>query len=187
LVKISGLGFPLVGFPNQPEFNNLLATEALHSPQIMQTLCLEACRMHGPDQPLEQVQPSAEHLAAIRALTVRSYDHSTMIDILSQGPETRGTERVEFTSTTNQRWDVYQCLLQALKQDPPFLNLSLDEIRARVRSLLVDTREPNIRSALQQYSKLFKPGTSPTLDWDDEKKRLTIIDPHFYFHLRNKV
>ncbi|MEK7706954.1 MAG: hypothetical protein AAB380_03035 [Verrucomicrobiota bacterium] len=61
----------------------------------------------------------------------------------------------------------------------------LDELRDRVRSVLVDSKEPNIRSALQQYDALFN-NQAPPLDWDDEKRNLTIIDPHYYFYLRNE-
>jgi hypothetical protein len=38
--------------------------------------------------------------------------------------------------------------------------------------------------ALRQYDGLFKE-QAPPLDWDDEKRNLTIVDPHFYFFLRN--
>jgi hypothetical protein len=107
------------------------------------------------------------------------------LEALSKGPDPRGTERVEFDTKDSEKLDVYQCLLRALEMDPPFLQLSIDEIRERLRIILVDGSElPNIRSALQQYNKLFD-NMNPPLEWDDEKKRLTIIDPHFYFYLRN--
>jgi len=43
---------------------------------------------------------------------------------------------------------------------------------------------PKIRSVLQQYSRLFKDQALP-LDRDEEKRRLTVVDAHFYFFLRN--
>lgn len=185
LEKIAKKGFPLVGFPINDEFIKSLAREALLSPQIMQTLCLEACRMHGMDTPLETIQPSLEHLPNIRARTLRSYIQTSALEALSTGPDPRGTQRVEFETMEGGKLDVYQCLVSVLKMDPPFLQLSFDEIRDRLRIILVDKSElPNVRSALQQYNKLFDK-TNPPLEWDDEKKRLTIIDPHFYFYLRN--
>jgi hypothetical protein len=184
LTEIAATGFPLVGFPSVPDFNGLLAREALKSPQIMQTLCLEACRAQDLDTPLEMAQPSAALLPEIKRRTVRSYNHATALQLLSQGPPTRGSERLEYRLSAGGGADVYECLLEALRQDPPFLHLSLDEVRVRVRNLLVDDKEPNIRSALQQYDALFKDQTPP-LDWDDEKRRLTVVDPHFYFYLRS--
>lgn len=141
--------------------------------------------MHGVDTPFETIQPSLEFLPEIRTRTVRSYLQTSTLEALLKGPDPRGTERVEFDTRTGEKLDVYQCLVRALKVDPPFLQLSIDDIRDRLRTMLVDGSElPNIRSALQQYNKLFTDANAP-LEWDDEKKRLTIIDPHFYFYLRN--
>lgn len=93
LAEIALAGFPKVGFPSLEAFNFRLAREALKSPQIMQTLCLEACRSHGKDQPLENIVPSEEMMPEIIRRTVRSYDRSTALEMLRQGPPTRGTER----------------------------------------------------------------------------------------------
>lgn len=187
LVVIAETGFSKVGFPSTNEFNRLLAGEALKSPQIMQTLCLEACRSQDPDRPLENVVPTPAMLPEIIRRTLRSYNCASSLQILRQGPPTRGSERSEFEMHSGRKADVYQCIIEALKLDPPFLNLSLDDIRARIDSILVNgSSDPNVRSALQQYSKLFKE-QAPPLDWDDEKRRLTIMDPHFYFYMRKSA
>lgn len=172
-----------VGFPSISSFNRLLGLEALKSPQIMQTLCLEACRSQSADKPLEHVEPSPALLPEIIRRTMRSYNYSTAFQLLNQGPPTRGSERLEYQLRSSGGADVYECLALALKSDPPFVSLTLDEIRQRVSVLLADEREPNVRSALQQYGTLFKE-QSPPLDWDDEKRRLDVNDPHFYFYLR---
>jgi hypothetical protein len=39
--------------------------------------------------------------------------------------------------------------------------------------------------ALGYTAKLFKDGRPP-LQWDSNKKQLTVVDPHFYFYLRYK-
>lgn len=184
LAEIARVGFPKVGFPSDTAFNGLLAREALKSPQIMQTLCLEACRAQGLDKPLETVSVGETLLPEIRRRTLRSYNHKTALDFLKQGPATRGKERLEYNFKNGTKGDVYECLISVLRLDPPSLQLSLDQLRERVRSVLADDKEPNIRSALQQYDALFN-DQAPPLDWDDEKRNLTIIDPHFYFFLRN--
>jgi hypothetical protein len=150
----------------------------------MQTLCLETCRLQGKDKALENAEISLDMLPDIRARAVRSYTNTTALDLLRNGPATRGSERTEFNLRHGGTGDVYDCLIEALRLDPPFLQANLDQIRERVRAVLTDDREPNIRSALQQYEDLFK-GQTPPLDWDDEKRQLTIVDPHFYFYLRN--
>ena len=184
LAEIAAAGFPKVGFQSVHDFNLRLAREALRSPQIMQTLCLETCRSQELDEPLESVVPTAKLLPEIVRRTVRSYNHATALDLLRQGPPTRGSERLEYRLRRGGGADVYECLIEALRLDPAFLHLGLDDVRERVRSLLIEDKEPNVRSALQQYDALFK-DQSPPIDWDDEKRRLTIIDPHFYFYLRS--
>jgi hypothetical protein len=77
LLKIPIKGFGLVGHPVDKTFNEAIATEALRSPQVMQTLCLEACRIHGPDKPLEHVTPSVDRMPEIIDRTLRSYNHSS--------------------------------------------------------------------------------------------------------------
>jgi hypothetical protein len=184
LEKIASTGFPLVGFPNEPSFNRLLASESVRSPQLMQTLCLEACRAQNQDTPFEQLVVSGEMLPEIRRRTLRSYNYQTSYDILKAGPPTRGSERIEYSTKDGTKVDVYECLLLALAMDPPFLTIGLDELRQRIQSFLIGDKDPNIRSALQNYEKLFLNQQCP-LDWDDEKRTLSISDPHFYFYLRN--
>jgi hypothetical protein len=184
LMQIASVGFPQVGFQSNDSFNEILASEALRSPQIMQTLCLETCRAANQDIPFESTTLDEAILPDVKKRTLRSYNQATALDFLRNGPPTRGSERLNYKLKDGRESDVYECLIAALRLDPPFQHLDLDEIRERVRSILNDTREPNIRSALQQYTDLFKEQTCP-FDWDDEKRRLTIVDPHFYFYLRN--
>jgi len=185
LLQIPAKGFPMVGLPMHESFNRALASQALRSPQIMQTLCLEACRIHGKDRPLELVTPNVGQTPEIIKRTIRSYNYATNFAILKAGPARRGKERTVFKTRAGRNVDVYECLLAAFRLNPPFLQLTLDEIRSRVRDILGPSKEPNVRSALQQYPELFG-GKAPPLDWDDEKRQLTVVDPHFYFFLRNE-
>jgi len=150
----------------------------------MQTLCLEASRLQGLDVPLEHIEVNVGMLPEILRRTLRSYTATTALDFLRRGPPTRGSERISYQLKNGNAADVYECLIAALREDPPFSQIGLEDLRERVRNVLSDHRDPNIRSALQQYGALFKDQTPP-LDWDDEKRQLTIVDPHFYFFLRN--
>lgn len=122
--------------------------------------------------------------ADVKTRTLRSYQMLSAFHILLNGPPERGSKRLDYELIDASKADVYQILAHVLRLDPPFLQLSLDEIKQRVRSLVKDTREPNIRGALQQIEGIYK-DTAPPIEWDDEKRQLTIIDPHFYYYLRN--
>jgi hypothetical protein len=189
LERIAMEGFPLVGYPCLPWFNSRLAEESLTSPQIMQTLCLEACRIEGLDKPLESSSPTEDSIIQIKRRALRSYDNASAFQILKTGPVTRGRSRRRYETISDSpdvylRRDVYECLIAALGKNPPFQQLSLGELQQRVQRILHYDDEPDIRKALLQLQKLFTEKAQP-LDWDDEKRLLTIIDPHFYFYLRN--
>jgi hypothetical protein len=184
LKKIAELGFPRVGLESSANFNEFLAVEALRSPQIMQTLCLEVCRGLSRDRPFEHVSVEEIDRADVKTRTLRSYQMLSAFHILLNGPPERGSKRLDYELIDGSKADVYQILAHVLRLDPPFLQLSLDEIKQRVRSLVKDTREPNIRGTLQQIEGIYK-DTAPPIEWDDEKRQLTIIDPHFYYYLRN--
>ena len=185
LAKIAYSGFPKVGMPIFDDFISSLAGEAVKSPQVMQTLCLESCRSRPLDIPLEHTDRSLLDLADIRQRTLRSYNMSSTFHILESGPPERGNKRYDYSSRMGGKLDVYQTLVRILALDPPFDQIGLDDLKQRVRAVLNDKDEPNIRAALNQIEKLYKAADSP-LDWDDEKRVLTIVDPHFYYYLRNR-
>jgi hypothetical protein len=186
LQQIAALGFPLVGLQTSGEFNDFLSVESLRSPQIMQTLCLEVCRSLSRDRPFEHVKLEEINRAEVKTRTLRSYQMPTAFHFLLNGPSERGSKRLDYLLKDATKADVYQILVEVLRRDPPFVQLSLDEIKERMRSLVADKREPNIRGALQQIEEIYRgKKTAPPIVWDDEKRQLTIIDPHFYYYLRN--
>jgi hypothetical protein len=150
----------------------------------MQTLCLEVCRGISRDEPFEHVNAEEIDRSDVKTRTLRSYQMPSAFHLLINGPPERGSKRLDYELADGSKSDVYQILVDVLRRDPPFMQLSLDEIETRMRSLVRDSREPNIRGALQQIEGLYKDAVPP-IEWDDEKRQLTIIDPHFYYYLRN--
>ena len=163
-----------------------LPREALRSPQIMQTLCLETCRACLPDMPVAENSFDEEFLATVKEKARRSYERSSDLQIISEGPEVRGNPRDRYPSASGVYLDVYQGLVAALKLEPPFLTLSLSEIKERLNAIFPKDKPPNIASALNQYQKLFTkqiPSRPSPIDWDG--RNLAILDPHFFYYLRN--
>ena len=185
LTRIAEIGFGKVGVPSNAAFNEVLGRESLTSPQIMQTLCLEVSRGMSLDVPFEQASTGEHDIGRVKSQALRSYNLATNLQLLVQGPPERGSKRLDYKLSDGSEADVYQILVRVLRMDPPFNQLSLDAIKERVRSFLNDERDPNIRGALQQIDNIYKDGAAPPVEWDDEKRQLTIVDPHFYFYLRN--
>jgi hypothetical protein len=119
----------------------------------------------------------------IKARAVKSYDQSTQFHFLKEGPTERGSKRSSFKLRDGTAGDVYDVLTRILALNPPFVSISLDEIKARMKAICCEGQDPNIRAALNQIKSVFKDGGDP-VQWDDDKRLLVIIDPHFYFYLR---
>ena len=185
LRQIGSKGFPKIGLKVAGDVLTMLAKEALRSPQLMQTLCLETCRSLRQDIPYEQqeVTPATFDLQRVMERTARSYNYTTQLHYLREGPDERGSPRNMFTFDDGSTGDVYNVLVRALAMDPPFLSLSFDELEERVGEMVRAGGKPNVQRTLGYLSSLFKDGKAP-LEWDSKKKLLTVVDPHFYFYLR---
>jgi hypothetical protein len=184
LEQIGTKGFPQVGLKVADDVVRILAREALRSPQLMQTLCLETCRVLSQDVPYEgqEVTNANFDLQKVKQRTVRSYNYNSQLHYLREGPDERGSPRNIFTFADGATGDVYNALVRALAQDPPFLSLTLDELEARVKQI-APNQKPNVPRTLSYLASLFKDG-KPPLEWDSNKKLLTVVDPHFYFYMR---
>lgn len=188
LAQIGNKGFTRLGLRVSAEVLAILAREALRSPQLMQTLCLETCRVLPADVPYEHQDVSlvSFDLQQVKDKAARSYNYSTPLDFLRGGPEERGNPRNIFNLTDGSEGDVYEILVRALAMDPPFLTISLDALKDRVARLVgAGGKQPNVQMALGYTPTLFK-DSRPPLQWDSTKRQLTVVDPHFYFYLRYK-
>lgn len=187
LVEIAKRGLKKLEIAFDDSFVGRLTHEALGSPQLMQTLCLEACRLLDPDRPYadQKISERSTPLKTIRDRAVRSYDQATQLLYLAKGPKQRGSERNTYSFRDGAEGDVYQALVKVLKTDPPFSKILLSEMKTRLRKICIDEQIPNIAGALKQLEDLFLDEVQP-LEWDEAKTLLTVTDPHFYFFLRCK-
>jgi hypothetical protein len=132
---------------------------------------------------VQQITLESFDFQAIKTRAVKSYDQGTQFHFLKQGPAERGSKRSSFKLRDGTAGDVYDVLTRVMALNPPFVSISLDEIKARMKAICCDGQDPNIRAALNQIKSVFKDGGDP-VQWDDDKRLLVVIDPHFYFYLR---
>ena len=161
-----------------------LASEALGSPQLMQTICYSLCqvlRVHA-----RIAVDDAQILEALR-LTSHFTDFSKMLSSLHSGPKTRGQERKEHNFLDGTKGDVYRAVLLAISADPISMSFTYDDLLARVKSVCIGDSPvgSSVTSCLDQMhlvSEGLQPG-SPVLAWDGAV--LDITDPYFAFFLRS--
>lgn len=190
LELIAKKGFDALGLDIAPAVIKRLATEALGSPQLMQSLCLSLC-LHKDvrrKQSLEVRTDISEndYLSALERTTLQT-DYSRTVEKLHTGAKERGTQRKEFTLSDGSRGDVYRAVLLALIENPPRLSFDYDEIMERIKAVCAEESPvgSSVQLALKQMDGIAKDikKDSPVLEWDDDK--LEVTNPYFMFYLRS--
>ena len=179
LANIAWLGFPKLNMAVQKHFISRLTEESLSSPQLMQSMCLDFCRVMEVDETLPELQyVEADQKTILKVLTAVAAASScqTALDILQKGPRIRGTERKTYTTVDGVEGDVYTVLLKAIAFSDPQLTLTYPEIRDRVTT--ITEGEPpsgsSIVSSLGQMDEAAREMKQDrVLEWDAEKKRST--------------
>lgn len=96
LCNIPKLGFPILNVEPDAKVIDRFAMESLSSPQLMQSLCLELCRVKRIDDKLTnniQVHLDSAEIARVLQGVAGASSCQTALDILEKGPRVRGTER----------------------------------------------------------------------------------------------
>ena len=190
LKGIATSGFKALGVKIAPEIIEALATEALGSPQLMQSLCLNLCleKNRRNEQVLEtKTEVSDAELRAALERTTHQTDSSRTVEKLHTGAKERGTQRKEFELIDETKGDVYRAILLALIQNPPRLSFDYDEVMDRIREVCKEAPPvgSSVQLALKQMDGIAKDikKDTPVLEWDDDK--LEVTNPYFMFYLRS--
>jgi hypothetical protein len=188
LEEIAYRGFRELNVDLASTLLNVLAREAFGSPQLMQAICLNFCfEMNIGEQLKEQVRivEDAKTIRKVLERTSTTTDFSTMLTALHAGPKQRGTERKRFRFGDNTTGDVYRCVLLAIKEDPPALALSYEQILSRSAKICLGDSPvgSSLSESLKQMDGLAKlVQTAPVIEWDENV--LDIVEPYFLFFLR---
>lgn len=190
LKAIATKGFVALNAEIDPLVINNLVEESFQSPQLMQALCMNLCRIVNLRKSLDKMQKvstNSEALLEAKKDTSDFANFSSLVDALHSGPKIHGMERKQFDLTDGTQGDVYRAILLAMKSDPPSRHFSYDQIIQRVKDVCIkDTPTgSSISGSLSHISDIAKDmaGGGKVLEWDDNI--LTIIDPYFSFYLRS--
>src|SRR5204863_4130647 len=114
------------------------AAEAAGSPQLMQSICLNACFALSVREKLgsrTNINPAEPSIRDIFQQTSASTDFRSLVDVLDSGPKTRGTERKLYDFIDGSRGDVYRAVLKAVASDPPRLSFNYEELGKRTSAI----------------------------------------------------
>lgn len=190
LKKIAYKGFAELGIGYRNTAIDKLVSEAAGSPQLMQYLCLNSCFELGvrekSDREVELLHDIQLHENICRR-TVQSTDYGSVVELMKEGPKTRGSDRNVYVTRFGWNGDVYRLLVKALSLDPPKLTFRYDSLSERVLDICT-TGGPSgssITSACSHSAIIVNAAAGTRIvEWDGEHDVFDIRDPYFLFYLR---
>ena len=191
LVEIAELGFQALGVKYSPSLVSQMANEAQSSPFLMQTLGWEVCYDNQISEgPLESSQTIAGDYDITEMCRRLSRDAGLPIyQQLVAGPQSR-KKRAMRPLRKGGAVDIYQAILLALAETGPAPSVSYDDLRESLTELLSDQvpRKHEITAALKHLSSIARKTSSQSaIDWDEDKRVITVADPYLRFYLRWQV
>lgn len=190
LKKIAFKGFDALGIGYRNTAIEQLVSEAAGSPQLMQYLCLNACFELGVREKTDQeveFRAEAQLHANICRRTVQSTDYGSVVELMKEGPKTRGSDRNVHATRFGWQGDVYRLLVKALSIDPPRLTFRYKPLSERIFGICVEggPSGSSITSACSHSAKIVNDAVGArVVEWDGEHDVFDIRDPYFLFYLR---
>jgi len=188
LREIARLGFEALGCTDpEGQVAATLSREAFGNPLLMQEFCKRLC------SELEIVDSSTPKVLSIpsNAEFYRDFARSAekaAFKMLFRGPSQRQDRKLRRFQDGRQG-DIYKCVLAAVAETGPKTELTYEDLRASLRSLLVTEDVPQkneVTNVLQSITKICKEKIDgePIVDYDRALNTLYISDPYFAFYLR---
>lgn len=191
LAEIAVKGFAALQVKYSKPFLQNIVAESAGSPQLMQTICLNACyegkvRTTNTNDTL-MLGENSEFTKDVCMRTVMSTDYSSVVEKMREGPKTRGTERNQHVLKDGSRFDVYPIVLKAIAQNPPLLNFRYADLVSRIESLCGENGPSgsSVTGACFHISQIANDSSNQNImEWDGSSDVLDIRDPYLLFYLR---
>ncbi|EPK5809237.1 hypothetical protein L4Z94_005983 [Pseudomonas aeruginosa] len=190
LLKIATIGFEALNISMPLSFIEALADEAAGSPQLMQALCLNSCFEMGIRERAAETATPATNLSLIKQVctrTAQTADYTSIVNLMKDGPKTRGTERNSYLLKTEEVCDVYPLIVKAIALAPPELTIRYANLQQRITSLCAkDTPSgSSVTGACGHMCSIANASEGRNiLEWDATHDVLDILDPYLLFFIR---
>lgn len=181
LQMIAQKGFMELGISVSSELMERMAMESIHSPQMMQAVCLNIGLL-----PLNFSDITDKIIEESCRFTCANLPYADVVRILKSGPPTRGQQRLKYDMKDGSKRDIYSVILKILADNPPLIELNLSELTERIQSNVqnakITTRK--LRDSLKNWQKLIEEQGAlyQVFEWKDDK--LHISDNLFLFYIR---
>lgn len=190
LLKIAMIGFEALNVAMPPSFIEALADEAAGSPQLMQALCLNSCFEIGIRERAAETATPAADLPLIEQVctrTAQTADYSSIVNLMKDGPKTRGTERNAYLLKTGEVCDVYPLIVKAIALAPPELTIRYANLQQRITNICAKETPSgsSVTGACGHMCSIANASEGRNiLEWDVAHDVLDILDPYLLFFIR---
>jgi hypothetical protein len=191
LAQIPAKGFKELGATCPESVVESLCAEAQENPFLMQKFCWEICFDLGiENKKILGSYAIPEDYDVISMFRRLSKDAGMPIyEKLAAGPQSRKV-RAKRPLQNGGVADIYQAVLLALAESGPRAVVSYDDLRDLFNDILSAQipQKHEITSALKHLSRISRNiGAGSAIDWDDDKREITLVDPYLRFYLRWQV
>ncbi len=188
LKAIASSGFDQLGIKYDDEILDYIASESLSSPQLIQSICLNAADTFEENNEGGSLTREICELAFRKANA--NFDYHSVVNLLRNGPGVRGTKRTKYLTKSDTAKDLYELILDAMAKDPPITSVTINELRDRILALLAPAQKSKpakqtITSSLNQMLKLMSDKEEDIFKvFEIRDDCIYITDPQFIFYLR---
>lgn len=186
LCQIAKKGFHELEKTVDDKYINRIAMESIHSPQLMQSICLNIGLLPNftKDEPIND-----ETIEKACNLSCVNLPYADVVRFYKSGPSSRGQKRLHYILNDGSKRDIYNLILKTLADNPPLIELDFTELMERVNQNVKDLKITNakVQSALKNWMKILETQTSAlyhVIEWKDDS--IHILDNLFLFYLRWK-
>ena len=202
LAEIATRGFAALGYTITDKDAHRFAVEACRSPQLMQQICLQVCRVVG----IKEARPaeaslnfsslsfSEDSIREALEMAASQTDYTSLVKTLHAGPKKRGMERKIFDFIDGSKGDVYRAILITLSADPPVSEINYNELTKRIDKVCIGEEKPGMGSVVQSarhmstLARISLP-EERIIEWEHDANMglLSISDPYLLFFLRSST
>jgi hypothetical protein len=189
LKKIATAGFSALNVVVNDALLERLVAEAFQSPHLMQEFCRELCA----DNEISKTCPAPTGIGEPdwTSFFTRMAPGASKaaFDLLARGPRQRSDRKVR-RLRDRQETDIYGAVLRAIAATGPLTEITYEQLRAALRSVLAPTDEPpqkhEVTRVLDEMTRIARDQIDgePVVDYDGELATLYISDPYFAYWLR---
>ncbi|MBZ9748296.1 ATP-binding protein [Mesorhizobium sp. CO1-1-7] len=192
LEQIATLGFRELKVDCPAEIVSTIVAECQSSPFLMQKFCWEICFDNNVEKPSLFGRTKIPDDYDLKSMFTRIAQDAGLpiYQKLVAGPQAR-KERLKRPLKSGEEADIYEATLLAIAETGPLPSISYDDLRSKMSNLLTTEMMPQkheITSALKHLANIsLKGGLSSAVDWDEERREVSVADPYLRFFLRWQV